>query len=214
MNFFHQYRSLPLLLFTLGLIFVSPFFSHELHRALPLGLFFGLAIGLSINWITGSRKFLLFLLILGVIGVVFFGLQIRFPDSPIIILGENLVVASIHVSALTIALRFSLSRRKPHPLDRVMAGICGYFLIALFFSDIYRIFLAFDGGSFVDHTRNTPLDVAETVYFSLITLTTQGYGDIVPVSDYARVTAAFEGACGTVYLAVLIASVVSELRRH
>jgi hypothetical protein len=46
------------------------------------------------------------------------------------------------------------------------------------------------------------------LYFSLVCLTTMGYGDILPVSDLARPLAVLEGVFGTLYLAVMIARLV------
>jgi hypothetical protein len=51
-------------------------------------------------------------------------------------------------------------------------------------------------------------------YYSLVTLTTLDYGDIVPVSDYAR-TFSFLGAMtGTLYVAILISLLVSTVIAH
>ncbi len=48
----------------------------------------------------------------------------------------------------------------------------------------------------------------ELVYFSFISLTTMGYGDVLPVSNLARSLSVMEGAFGTLYLAVMIARLV------
>jgi hypothetical protein len=50
---------------------------------------------------------------------------------------------------------------------------------------------------------------AKLVYFSLVTLSTLGYGDIIPVSPPARMFAAVEAITGQLYLATLIASLIS-----
>jgi hypothetical protein len=47
-----------------------------------------------------------------------------------------------------------------------------------------------------------------TIYYSFITLTSLGYGDITPLHPYARSLAAFEAISGQLYLAVLIARLV------
>jgi voltage-gated potassium channel Kch len=46
------------------------------------------------------------------------------------------------------------------------------------------------------------------IYFSLVTLTTLGYGDIVPTAAAARMLAAVEAVVGQLYLAVLVARLV------
>ena len=53
----------------------------------------------------------------------------------------------------------------------------------------------------------------EMLYFSLTTLTTLGYGDISPVSPFARAWSALEAATGTLYIAVMIAALVSRYQR-
>jgi hypothetical protein len=48
--------------------------------------------------------------------------------------------------------------------------------------------------------------------FSLITLSTIGYGDIVPLSGEARILAALEGVTGVLYIAITLALLVSRFR--
>jgi hypothetical protein len=52
----------------------------------------------------------------------------------------------------------------------------------------------------------------DLLYFSLITLSTIGYGDIVPLSGEARVLAALEGVTGVLYIAITVALLVSRFR--
>ena len=47
--------------------------------------------------------------------------------------------------------------------------------------------------------------VTTLIYFSLTSLTTMGFGDIVPVTDIARYSAVAEGVTGEFYLAILVA---------
>ena len=51
------------------------------------------------------------------------------------------------------------------------------------------------------------------LYFSLVTLTTVGYGDIVPVTPVARVFAGLEGATGVLYIALTVARLVAAYKR-
>jgi Ion channel len=52
----------------------------------------------------------------------------------------------------------------------------------------------------------------ELLYFSLVTLSTIGYGDIVPVSGEARILAALEGVTGVLYIAITVALLVGRFR--
>jgi hypothetical protein len=60
-------------------------------------------------------------------------------------------------------------------------------------------------------TANTPMQstVSAWTYYSFITLTTVGYGDIVPVAPVARMLAMGEAVAGQLYLAVLLARLVA-----
>jgi hypothetical protein len=52
----------------------------------------------------------------------------------------------------------------------------------------------------------------ELLYFSLVTLSTIGYGDVVPLSGEARILAALEGVTGVLYIAITVALLVSRFR--
>ena len=54
---------------------------------------------------------------------------------------------------------------------------------------------------------------SDLLYFSLVTLTTVGYGDVLPLSGEARMLAALEGVTGVLYIAITVAILVSGYRR-
>jgi len=64
------------------------------------------------------------------------------------------------------------------------------------------------GGSVLMHREN------QLLYFSLVTLSTIGYGDIVPVGPEVRMLAALEGLCGVLYIAITVAILVSAFRQQ
>ena len=51
---------------------------------------------------------------------------------------------------------------------------------------------------------------ATALYFSFVTITTLGYGDIVPATDTARLLAAMEAFFGQAYIAILVAKLVGQ----
>ncbi|WP_432653391.1 potassium channel family protein [Ruegeria atlantica] len=53
-----------------------------------------------------------------------------------------------------------------------------------------------------------------SIYFSLVTLTPLGYGDILPVSAVARISAGFEAVSGVLYIAIMIGSIVGTYRQE
>jgi voltage-gated potassium channel len=54
-------------------------------------------------------------------------------------------------------------------------------------------------------------DMATFLYFSFITITTIGYGDILPNSIFAKFTAMYLGIIGQLYLAIVMAIIIGKL---
>ena len=55
---------------------------------------------------------------------------------------------------------------------------------------------------------------SELLYFSLVTLSTVGYGDVVPLHGEVRMLAALEGVTGVLYVAITVAILVNSYRRQ
>ena len=96
--------------------------------------------------------------------------------------------------------------------DSLFAPIVVYVLIALLFARLYVLLIALDPSSFslpvAASERGPDLLQADMLYFSLITLATVGYGDILPVSETARMVAVIEATTGQFYVAVIVAAFV------
>ena len=91
--------------------------------------------------------------------------------------------------------------------DTIRGGICVYFLIGFVWALFYGIVVSFDPQAF-----SQPLIEGESyskvIYFSFVTLTTLGYGDIIPVSPLAKMLTNLEAIIGQMYPAILIAILV------
>ena len=88
-----------------------------------------------------------------------------------------------------------------------------YLNIAMTFTALYRLLEDLSPGAFLRPTvlaANTSVQlIANLVYFSLTTLTTTGFGDIVPVHPVARSLAMLEAVIGQIYPAVVLARIVT-----
>jgi voltage-gated potassium channel Kch len=88
-----------------------------------------------------------------------------------------------------------------------------YLLLGLLWASLYLAMDAFYPGSIQTGGRPANRET-EMLYFSLVTLSTIGYGDIVPLSGEARILAALEGVTGVLYMAITVALLVSRFRRE
>jgi hypothetical protein len=88
-----------------------------------------------------------------------------------------------------------------------------YLLLGMLWAAMYSAMGAFYPGSiqFGSHPTDRP---SELLYFSLITLSTIGYGDLVPVGGETRMLAALEGVTGVLYIAITVAILVSRFGRE
>lgn len=114
-------------------------------------------------------------------------------------------------------LRF-VYRRRRFTSDSVFATIAVYLLIALLFARLYLWLIAGNPQSF-----NLPVPAAERTqqllhidlfYYSLITQASVGYGDILPVSETARMLAVMQAIVGQFYMAVVVAVFVGMYAAH
>lgn len=103
--------------------------------------------------------------------------------------------------------------RAPRVNSEVLcAGLSNYLLLGLIWSFAYLLVDRLLPGSFSFNNLSanaTGMTGFDSLYFSFVTLSTVGYGDIVPVSRAARVLAVMESLAGTLFVAVFIARLVA-----
>ena len=103
------------------------------------------------------------------------------------------------------ALRFAM-RATSVDAEHLYAALSAYLLAGLFFGNFFWILEQIWPGTF---TSAGDFSRMSAIYFSFVTLATLGYGDIVPRTDVARGLAIVEGVGGQLFLAVMVARLVS-----
>ena len=124
-------------------------------------------------------------------------------------LASSVITAVWIASAITIVGK-ELFRQREVTTNMIFGAIVTYLLAAVAFAYLFEILELLQPGSFSgipDYASAQELGDA-LLYFSLVSLTTVGYGDIAPVFGVARPLAVLEGVFGTLYLAVMIARLV------
>jgi hypothetical protein len=99
--------------------------------------------------------------------------------------------------------------------NKIVGSIALYFLLGLFFSALYALLLHFSPDALNNIEVTRPVDeIPNTVYFSFVTLTTLGYGDISPSTPLARFLVIVESVAGMFYLALIVASLVGSMKHR
>lgn len=93
--------------------------------------------------------------------------------------------------------------------DVLYAAITVYISLAAQFVPLFSVMERLHPGTFLDNATGQAIFWQQLTYFSLATLTTTGYGDIVPVAPWARALANLEMVVGVLYIAILMARLVS-----
>jgi voltage-gated potassium channel Kch len=139
----------------------------------------------------------------------------------VVVKGVNYVVTTIEFVALNalfsvlfygyliiVIFKYVLSAKKI-TTDILAAAISVYLLFGVLWIGLYSLV------SFINPEAFSPaVEWADLLYFSFVTLTTLGYGDIVPVSEFARTLSIMEAITGVLFIAVLIARLMSVYGRQ
>ncbi len=99
-------------------------------------------------------------------------------------------------------------------MNTVYGAVTAYFLLALFWGFLYDTIEEIEAGSFAFSGEPQEGHTDEFLYFSLVTQTTLGFGDITPIKAIPRTLAAIQAVIGQVYLVVLVARLVALQVTH
>ena len=205
---FSDYRYTFLALSVVFLFLVMPLLEREEQPFVP---FLFLSVMAVVLWTLGLSKVLFGLcVVLGLSGFVFSLCMemgaVSEPLSQVVELALLVVYTSFYGICLSVFLHRIFSE-KMITADTIQGGIAIYFLSGLLWAFLYQILLAFDSSA-ISLPVHTSGEFSELIYFSFITLTTLGYGEITPVSWMAQNLTVLEAVWGQTYLVVLVARLV------
>jgi hypothetical protein len=119
--------------------------------------------------------------------------------------GWRLLILAVAQFAALLAILVRISQHRVVTIQTVMGGIAAYALIAFVMAAVYRAVELVTASPFLDGVQSS----GDYLYFSFVTLTTVGYGDITPATDLAKRLAVLEMFIGQVFLITLVARLVS-----
>jgi hypothetical protein len=193
------------LLISIGLMLVlRPFLEGFIRLSYLMDIFFT-AIFLSAVYAVSQKKGIFFVaLLIALLTVALLWFNDLTGISSFGLAGN--ILGTFFLAFTAIMILSYLFREDEITGDMIMGAICVYFLFGLIWAFVFSILEMTQPGSF--QMPGGIIDKRSFTYFSYVTLTTLGYGDITPISTPARSLALLEAMVGQLYLAVLVARLV------
>ncbi|MFO7738324.1 MAG: ion channel [Desulfatiglandaceae bacterium] len=168
-----------------------------------LKIFFTAILFSSLYAISEHRRFFI---LTSILAVPVFGLQWAtyfLGQSTGLMVGIHSLTALFLILVAGIIISYAL-KGEAVTAEKINAAICAYLFIGLICAYLYSVIYTLQPGSF--QIENP--DLSRFVYYSFITLSTLGYGDITPLTPQAQSLAYVEAIAGQIYLTVLVARLV------
>lgn len=144
-----------------------------------------------------------------VIGGVLLNILAARMESPYLLYGSLVSLVGFLLVAVTFTLR-QVAIGTDINANRIAGAVCVYLLLGVIWALSYAIVELRTPGSFEGFAAWTDRGFdSEWLYFSFVTMTTLGYGDLLPISATARALAYMQAVFGQFYIAVLVAGLVS-----
>ena len=198
-------RFLVLLIAIVSLFAIRPFLKGIIGITLLMDIFFTIIL-LSGAYAVSQKKtafIIATILLLPALVAHWVNYFISIPYSNFVFL----IFETLFFTFVTVTILSYLFRAEEITSDVIIAAICAYFLLGLIWALIFSIIESVQPGSF-QISEDEESVVSILFYFSFVTLTTLGYGDVTPISTSARSLALLESIMGQLYLAILIARLV------
>lgn len=205
-DWLHKQKYNILLISLLSLFIGRPFWQGLTIGALLTSIYFVWLMIIVIRTLIEGRllKFYYFLsLCLFSIFTISLGTNLLVPSMRLSFIAELCFAIFLAIPIVTIT--NEIFHENQVDKDTIKGGICVYLLLGLFWASLYEMVIHLSPLAFRSVDEPNP----DMVYFSFTTLSTLGYGDIVPVDRFARILSNLEAMTGILYPNIFIARLVS-----
>jgi voltage-gated potassium channel Kch len=196
------YLLLTLLLYLLG----APFLASTLRLRLLYYLFLTVVLLASLFAVRTHRIQTLIALILAIPMVCLVWLAYAHP-WPVWILSANLI-SLLFLTTITVSILHFVFTTREVTQHVIFGAVSAYLLMGITWSILYALLEHFSPGAFSSAPAPADAQPGYFIYFSFVTLTTLGYGDITPITPKAQALVIGEAIVGQIYMAVLMAWLV------
>jgi voltage-gated potassium channel len=201
-----KYRFMFLFIVML-LFFIFKAVSMEMNSRELASLVFILLIVYSLYVIGNQQRFLMIVLACAATGEIVLLFINEFIESDVL-LPYKMLFAIIFFGLMTYACIIYMLKDKQITLTTLFGALCSYLFIGLSWSYIYQLIVVLQPTAFkgID-LSHANLD-NEFIYYSFVTLTTLGYGDMTPVHSLAKTMSWLEAYTGQAFMTIVMAMLV------
>jgi hypothetical protein len=199
----------PVLWLSLVVMVVSPFFAQSALGRVTTTLLLGGTAVMALRR-SGARRAVLFAgeaIVVGLALISVLTRELGAAENTLSMIGVGLVCLLLLVTPAVVVVR--LGQRPRVTLDTVAGALAAYIQIGLFFASVFRLVAMVQTTPFFGEAQDGT--VMNYQFFSFVTLTTLGYGNLVPVTDVGKSLAMLEAVLGQVFLVTVVAVAVSNL---
>lgn len=197
------------------LLVFFPAFGPERVGGTLLNILFSAVLIAGVYAAAVSRRQILIAMGLAICALVFNWIS-KFYFSPFTLL-SSLFLQAFFVGFVLVSIFRHILRTKSVTSDTLLGAICVYLLMCLLWTFVYALIEVMSPGSFSiegmgSETAMSFEDLYDKYmalfYYSFVTLTTLGFGDITPQTRIARSFTTLEAVAGQLYLTILVARLV------
>lgn len=207
-DLFGNHALTALTIFLSALLFLAaPLQANGVLSASWFGLLFGLLLIPAGILVSDNRLAVALILVAMAVNAIAVVLGWRQPSTT----DKILDAASWLIAGLTLGANVALAVFAPGRVtsNRIIGGVFLYLIIGQVFASLIGLVILLEPNAVTNLDPFNVNLVGNLIYFSLITLTTTGFGDIVPLHPYARGFVNMEAVIGQLYPATLLARLVT-----
>jgi len=202
------YLTFALILLLLGTSLAQQFFDHSVQRLVQSATIVTLLVAV---WGVDSKDFVLRRTFIFPVAILFFSFFGAWLDNAGFDQLYLLLILSFFIST---ALRTAKQVLFTGDIDgnKILGAICLYLLMGLIWAVIYTLVELTLADSFTNTNATSQWYTLfpDFIYFSFVTITTLGFGDVSPTLPLSRFLVYLEAVVGQFYLAILVASLVGS----
>lgn len=202
-----RHRFIFLLVMLLSMLAVAPFLANFIHLRFLFNIFLSAVLISAVYALSQQIWYLAISAVLAIPMLVSIWSDYFVRNDALFLIGR---ICGIFFIGFTIFHILShIFKQQEVTKDTIAGATAVYLLLALMWAFVYAVLDRLQPDSFAMSAAGPPMQGRDVfIYFSLVTITTLGYGDITPASYLAGSMAVLEAVVGQLYLVVLVSWLV------